>query len=124
MTKISTTQEKRVGQLRKSFLEFHRANPWVYERLVELCFELKSKGFKKYSMRTLVAVLRFEWDLKTGGQTVILASGEPRRVKLNDHHTAYYARYFVAQYPEFRDFFEFRTAEGDEDFSFMNEMEP
>lgn len=100
------------GPLWRSFREFHELNPWVFERLVDICFELKRRGFSKYSMRTLVSVLRFEWDLKTSGDNVVIG-GEEKRVKLNDHHTPYYARYLVQQYPEFKSFFEFRRAEGE-----------
>jgi len=100
------------GPLWRSFRAFHTQNPWVFERLVDICFELKRRGFNKYSMRTLIAVLRFEWDLETSGDNVVIG-GEEKRVKLNDHHTAYYARYFVQQYPQFKEFFEFRRAEGE-----------
>lgn len=112
--RVRTTQrEQPIGRLRRAFLEFHRENPWVYRRLVELCFELKGAGFNRYSMRTLISVLRFEFDLKTSGEEVVLADGEPRRVKLNNNHSPYYARMLVDQYPQFKTFFEFRRAEGD-----------
>ena len=94
-------------------LEFHAENPWVLDRLRTMCFELRARGFTRYSTRTLVAVLRFEWDLKTTRQHVVVAVGEEVSVKLNDHHTAYYARMLIEQHPELWDFFELRAAEGD-----------
>lgn len=99
--------------LRKDFLAFHKANPWVYRRLVKICTDIRGRRWKKYSMRTLIAVLRYEWDLRTGGDEIIIAGGEERRVKLNDHHTAYYARLLAYKKPEFRDFFEFRRVAGE-----------
>lgn len=102
----------RSGPLWKQFLEFHKDNPWVYERLKGHCHQLRQKGFKRYSTRTLIAVLRFEWDLKTTHQEVRV-EGEPRAVKLNDHHSAYYARMLIEDYPHMWDFFELRYAEGD-----------
>ena len=97
----------------KEALAFHAKNPWVLDRLREMCVNLVARGFTRYSTRTLIAVLRFEWDLKTGGDKVTLAGGEERDVKLNDHHTAYYARMLIEAHPELWDFFELRAAEGD-----------
>ena len=51
------------GPLERSFKAFHQQNPWVYMRLVQLCFKLKNAGVRKYSMRTIIAVLRFETGL-------------------------------------------------------------
>lgn len=57
-------------------------------------------------------MLRFEWDLKTTSQDVWI-EGDTRAVKLNDHHTAYYARMLIEERPDMWDFFELREAEGD-----------
>jgi len=99
--------------LRRAFLEFHWANPWVYKKLVEICIELQEQGYKLYSMRTLIAHLRYTWDRSTSGSEVRLAGGVIRRVKLNDHHTAYYARLLAYKRPRFRSFFEFRRVAGE-----------
>jgi len=103
----------RSGPRWREAISFHEANPWVYERLMQICFELRAKGFTRYSTRTLVAVLRFEWDLKTTKQNVVISGGESLAVKLNDHHTAYYARMLIEAHRELWDFFELRAAEGD-----------
>lgn len=103
----------RSGPQWRKMIEFHHANPWVYSRLKTICFELRVKGFRRYSTRTLIAVLRFEWDLRTTGQDVVVSGGDERAVKLNDHHTAYYARMLIEAHPELWDFFELRSAEGD-----------
>ena len=103
----------RGGPLWRKFIEFHNQNPWVYDRLKHHCNELRTKGFRKYSTRTLIAVLRFEWDLKTTHQEVRTADGETIKVKLNDHHSAYYARMLIEDFPHMWDFFELRYAEGD-----------
>lgn len=101
------------GPLWKAFLEFHQANPWVYARLREICWNLRGKGFRKYSTRTIIAVLRFEMDMKTGGEAVTLRGGEKRKLKLNDHHSAYYARLLIEEDATWAQFFELRAAEGD-----------
>ena len=84
----------------------------VYDQLKEICYRLKRSGFDHYSTRTIIAVLRFECDTKTLGSTAWV-DGAERQVKLNDHHTAYYARMLIEEHPEFIDFFELRDAEGD-----------
>lgn len=106
-------RQRPIGRLEREFLVFHEANPWVYERLVQLSRKLKRAGFTKYSTRTLISVLRFEWDLKTSGQSVVVAGGEEIRVKLNDHHSPFYARKLMREHPEFAGFFETRRAEAD-----------
>lgn len=102
----------RSGPRWRETLEFHAANPWVYDRLAQMCHRLRERGFAQYSTRTLIAVLRFEADLKSTGQAVRV-DGDEREVKLNDHHTAYYARMLIESYPHLWDFFELRAAEGD-----------
>jgi hypothetical protein len=101
------------GERWREALEFHAENPWVLDRLRTICFDLRARGFTRYSTRTLVAVLRFEWDLKTTHQQIVIDGGEERSVKINDHFTAYFARMLIERHPELWDFFELRTAEGD-----------
>jgi hypothetical protein len=102
----------KAGKLWTQFLAFHHANPWIYDRLNAIVDKLRERGFTKYSTRTLISVLRFEADLKTTGETVRV-EGEDREVKLNDHHSPYYARLLIEARPELWDFFELRSAEGD-----------
>jgi hypothetical protein len=102
----------RSGPLWTEFLAFHEANRWIYGRLNEICSQLLARGFRRYSTRTLISVLRFEADLKTTGEQVQI-EGESRAVKLNDHHSPYYARMLIEDRPELWDFFELRSAEGD-----------
>ena len=113
----------RSGPLWRSFTDFHEKNPWVYLRLVKHINDIRKAGFSKYSTRTLIAVLRFEWDLKTTHQEVQV-DGERRSVKLNDHHTAYYARMAIEEYPNLWNFFELRYAEGDPVGDSPVELEP
>ena len=89
----------RSGPLWRGFLSFHEANPWVYMRLAEMCSDLRRRGFRHYSTRTLISVLRFEWDLQTGGDDVRVEGGARIKVKLNDHHSPYYARMLIEADP-------------------------
>lgn len=103
----------RSGPLWQKFLGFHRTNPWVYEELKEICSTLRSKGFRKYSTRTIISVLRYRWDIRTGGEDVRLHDGSEMVVKLNNNHSPYYARMLIEENPMFWDFLELRAAEGD-----------
>jgi hypothetical protein len=103
----------RTGSSWRSMLEFHEKNLWIYDRLTKICNELWDRGFRHYSMRTIICVLRFEWDVRTTGQIVVLADGA-RAVKLNDHHSPYYARMLIEEKPtQWWDFFELRDVPGD-----------
>lgn len=107
------------SQLRLAFLAFHQANPWVYVRMVAHCRALLARGYKQYSSRTLISVMRFEWDLQTTKQRVLFAGAmAPSAVKLNDHHSPYYARMIMASHPEFADFFSRREVTGEDDMTF------
>ena len=104
----------RSSELWIKFREFHEANPWIYDRLKEMCTQLRSKGFRHYSTRTVIHALRFEWDVKTGGEEVrVDGDSEPRVVKLNNNHSPYYARMLIEENRDFWDFFELRRAAGD-----------
>jgi len=104
--------QTRAGKLRAAFYKFHLDNPHVYRRIKEICHGLRGKGWTHYSMRTIISVLRFEWDMETGGETVDTADG-PERVKLNNNHSPYYARMLIEECPEFDGFFKLRKAEGE-----------
>jgi hypothetical protein len=81
------------------FLEFHAANPHVYERLRDLALYVKRQG-KKVGIRLLWERLR--WDLEV--EVDRLEEG-PR---LNDHFPPFYARKLMAEVPQLAGFFETR----------------
>ena len=80
------------------FLEFDRKYPWVYTSLHEMAVQLKGAGFKRYSMRTMWEVLRWQQDRKVAGG----------KWELNDHLAPFYARKLMRENPRLRDFFETR----------------
>ena len=65
-----------------AFCEFHRANPHVYIRLLEMARELVTKGHARVGMKMLFEALRWERMLQT--------DGEP--FKLNNNFHSLYAR--------------------------------
>lgn len=105
-----------MNPLKKAFLEFHAENPWVYTRMLEHCRALQDRGYAKYSARTLISVMRFEWDLKTTGEDVRFKGDvDTSRVKLNNNHSPYYARMIMTKHPEFARFFDLREVDSGDD---------
>ena len=84
------------------FLEFHKANPHVYKRLVEMALELAVKGHQRYGIAGLFEVLRWETAISTTESTF----------KLCNNHRAYYARLIMENVPRLRRFFVIRDNKG------------
>jgi hypothetical protein len=81
------------------FMEFLRDNLHVYDAFEKQALAIAAKGFKHYSSRTIIEVLRHHSALQQVGGAW----------KLNDHITPYMARLFMLLHPELGNFFEFRT---------------
>jgi len=80
------------------FAQFHEANLHVYDELARLSFRMLHSGRKRYSIRGLFEVLR--WNRSLATQT-----GD---WKLNNSLSAHYARKLMRDYPELDGFFELR----------------
>ena len=108
---VQADPEDKKVRLWVRFLQFHRENPHVYVRLKVMAEQLREKGWRHYSMRTLLAVLRFESDLDTSSDEVPLDTDPPerRRLRLNNDYSPYYARVLALEDRRFRDFFEMRV---------------
>ena len=86
--------------------EFDRINPGVYSAFKAEAIALKGAGFKHYSARTIVHVLRHHSAVKMGPESPF---------KLNDHISPYLGRRLVRECPEFVNWFSFRNAKSDEE---------
>ncbi|MFM1964914.1 MAG: phage Quesadilla [Actinomycetota bacterium] len=86
------------------FLEFHHANPAVYDRLVELAYEWRAAGHERCSMDMLVHLVR--WDYGTRTQST-------DGFKINDHYVSRYARLIAANEPQLAPMFTTRALRGD-----------
>lgn len=80
------------------FEAFHTANPFVYDKLVSLAREVKSKGRTQYGIESLFARLRWHYEFETTGE----------QFKLNDHFTSRYARLIMEQESDLKGFFSTR----------------
>ncbi len=82
----------------EQFLEFHQNHPEIYAMFKHYCFSAIDSGKKKYSARAIMERLRWELNIDHSGE-----------YKINDHCIPYYARQFLSDYPQHKDFFELRT---------------
>jgi hypothetical protein len=81
------------------FIEWFPDNEHVWNAFVSEALKVKRKGFKHYSARTIVHVLRHHSAVAENG------SGW----KINDHHSPYLARLFDLVYPQHVGLFEYRV---------------
>lgn len=85
--------------LREKFEEFHDNNPEVYQQLVNLALDLKRRGRTKYGIKGLFEVVRWHRAMSTTASDGF---------KLNNNHTAYYARMIMDNFNELDGFFHLR----------------
>lgn len=90
----------RSGSIENDFLDFHAANPHVYDNLVRLARAWSARrNARKVGMKMLFEVLRWEVAMKTTGDDF----------KLNNNYTSYYARLIMEQEPDLVGIFETRA---------------
>jgi hypothetical protein len=88
----------------RQFLEFHEANPHVYEILVRLAREwVRRTGRHRIGVAILWERMRWELSVQTTAEAP----------KLNNNHRAYYARLIMAQEPDLNALFEIRRSKAD-----------
>lgn len=84
----------------EKFLQFHEANPQVFQMLEMLAAKLVARGRKKIGIGLLTEVLRWEYYMVTDDPN--------SEWKLNNNLRAYYARLLVEKHPEWESVFELR----------------
>lgn len=86
----------RADQIRAAFEEFHRANPQVYKLFVKFAFHAIEAGQTRWSADAILHVIRWE---------VVVRTRRTDGFKINNNHSAYYARKFAEDHPDHEDFF-------------------
>lgn len=89
----------------QAFWAFHEQNPHIYETLERLALQLRRSGIQRWGIKALWEVCRYELMLRTNASA--------HTFRLNNNHTAYYARLLMANRPELRGFFATRERRGD-----------
>lgn len=84
----------------KTFEEYDKENPNIWILFKRTALNAIEKGFKNYSSKGIFEVIRWH----RGGN--IKEDG----FKLNNNYTCDYARKFILEFPEHKDFFRIRTS--------------
>ena len=81
-----------------AFWKFHRENPLVYNKLVELARQARASHKRKIGIGMLFEVLRWNHMIQTRGD----------HFKLNNNFRSRYVRLISEKHPELADLFETR----------------
>ena len=85
--------------IKRTWWSWHKANPEVYELFKKFTWQVIGAGHKNYSSKAIFERIRWHTDVETGGDPF----------KINNNYTAYYARLFMVDHPEYDGFFRTRT---------------
>lgn len=89
-------------RFRRDFYSWISANFHIFEYFEKAAIQVWERGFKHYSARTIVEVMRHRSNVRE-------ISDQPW--KLNDHRTPDMARLYMLLHPEHRGLFELRKRE-------------
>ena len=93
-----TLKETKADQNFNKFVEFHRANPRIWELFKKYTFEILDAGHTQYSSRAVVDRIRWHINIETTED----------QFKISNSHSVYYSRLFHIQFPEHDGFFNTR----------------
>lgn len=104
MSTDGTTRRYTGASWGEGFIEFHNANPHVYDVLVKVVRDwVRRTGRRRCGMSLIYALARWEYDFTSSDS----------KFKLNDGYQSYYARLIMYRESDLRDVFEFRTSPAD-----------
>ena len=83
----------------EGFSVFHTNNPKVYELFRKFTLEVINRGYEHYSADAIMHRVRWETN-------VVKCH---RQFKINNNFVTFYARLFMAEFPQHEGFFETRT---------------
>ena len=93
---MNYTRQDQIEEQAEAFIAKH---PQVWVLFVGFTFEAINAGFKTYSAYAISE--RMRWEMSINQAT-------PEEFKLNNNYRPYFARWFMAQYPEHEGFFRVR----------------
>lgn len=82
------------------FEAMHKAHPEIYETFKKVIKDIQARGFERWSADGVFHIIRFT----TGAD-----GRDIDKYKCNNDYVSRYARMYVADHPEHKDFFSFRT---------------
>ena len=92
-------------KLEIEFDKFHGNNPHIYELFKKYVLQVIERGFQHYSARTIIHRIRWHTSVDTT---------DPEGFKINNNHSPYYARMFLARFPQHAGFFRNRKVSGED----------
>ena len=90
------------------FEKFHEKYPIVYELWDKFTREAIDRGFKRIGCGLIIERIRWETSINIKD-----ARPDGKAVKINDHYKAYYSRLWMLKNPQYRNLFNTRKVEGD-----------
>ena len=90
-------------QRKRDFWDWHKANPRVWDYFERFSLEVVNKGHKKVSHWLIINRIRWEVYLETTGEDF----------KISNDYIAFYARLWIARYPEHKDLFTIKKMIGE-----------
>jgi hypothetical protein len=94
------TVEAPAATIQERFEQFHQVNPWVYDALVRLAYELQQRGRRRIGVGLLFEVLRWQHAMAT--------TDPSSEFKLCNDYASRYARLIVNNHPDLESVFELR----------------
>jgi hypothetical protein len=91
--------KSRLDELKEQAQQFHKDHPEVWDNFVKFTFDRIQKGYKNYSVYSIME--RIRWDMSIGGDGLT-------EFKINNNIRPFYARRFMKLYPECSGFFRIR----------------
>ena len=102
------------------FSEYHKANPEIYRMMRMFAYEQINSGKTKYSCQHILYRIKWDIDKRDYGDTDF---------KIPSYASPWYARKFIADHPQYGDFFTLRkmptakkSPDGDKQVSFSVEI--
>jgi len=99
-------QAATIPRVPNAFLDYLRENAHVYESFERMTLKKIGLGYKHYSSRAIVHILRHETEV---------SEGEMSTFKISDHISPYISRLFAVRHPEHKDFFKMKRVSKTED---------
>lgn len=90
---------KRGMTIQEQFEDYHAAHPELYLELVRLALDVKGRGRKKYGLKAIAEVAR--WNLGYHKE-------DDEEYAINNNYVSRYARLIMENEPELKGFFELR----------------
>ena len=95
--------------IRDGFNKFNSKNPHIYKSFEEQAFRAIKKGRTKISSDLIINYIRWEQFIESSDE----------HFKINNSYSAYIARFFIQQNPEYKDLFNFRKLRNEEQGPYM-----